>query len=99
GVGEQIGCDFAEVGASTVTTSLANIAPAAAVDYISARLAGKTSDPLVAELVSTWESSMSASVEGVPSFLKEAMAQSAGWSNAVRSPLRPADEATRDAIA
>lgn len=99
GVGEEIGCDFAEVGASTVTTSLANVAPEAAVDYISARLAGKVSDPLVTELVTTWESSMIASVEGVPSFLKEAMRQSAGWSNAVRSPLRPADEATHSTIA
>lgn len=100
GVGEQVGCDFAEVGASTVTTSLANVDPSAAVAYISARLAGEASDPLAEELVIAWEASMIASPEGVPSFLTEAMRQYAGWSDAVRLPQLPVDdEATRTAIA
>ena len=98
GVGEQVGCDFAEVGASTVTTSLANVDADAAVAYITARLSGTQADPLAVELVTEWEAAMARSREGVPSFLKEAMHQSAGWSGAVRPPLRSADDQTREDI-
>jgi dihydrodipicolinate synthase/N-acetylneuraminate lyase len=91
GVGEQVGSDFAAVGASTVTTSLANIDPEAAVGYISARLEGRRPDPTDVALVTAWEAAMSASSEGAPSFLKEAMRQFSGWSHSVRLPLRPID--------
>ena len=89
GVGEQVGCDFAQIGASTVTTSLANVDADAAVAYISARLAGVEPDPVAADLVIRWESAMAASQEGSPTFLTEAMRQHAGWSPAVRLPMLP----------
>jgi 4-hydroxy-tetrahydrodipicolinate synthase len=98
GVGEQVGCDFAAVGATTVTTSLANVDPTAAVDYIKARLDGTTPDAGLIDLVSTWENEMTAGREGVPSFLKEAMHQHAGWLRNVRSPLRPADTDTHEKV-
>lgn len=94
GVGEADGSEYVKAGAGTVTTSIANIAPQVAVEFITAAVSGTTVSPTAARAIAAWDALMANSVEGVPSFLKEAMRLSAGWSGSVRQPLRAADPRT-----
>ncbi|GAA4489699.1 hypothetical protein GCM10023094_51720 [Rhodococcus olei] len=86
GVGEENGVRYAAVGATAVTTSLANFSPGLARDYITQALAG-TLDPRVEAATRAWTDGLGRDEQGAASFLKEVMRQTAGWNPAVRLPL------------
>lgn len=98
GVGEVNGSLYGRVGASVVTTSLANFRPDLAVRAITALVDG-SSDAEAVSAATAWSDLLASDVDGAPAFLTEVMHQLAGWSRAVRLPLLSSELGIRTAVA